>query len=275
MTSPALQDIIALLGCPAAGNPAQYLFERAIAAAQLDWRFVTCEVAAENVAAAIAGVGVLGFRGCVLSGPLREAALPLVAAASPTATFSGGVSLIEQRPEGLTGHMTDGRGIVEALRAHVDPIGKTTLIVGADARGRAAALELALAGASRLLVCDPQAERARALVDALAGVSAAEAATLDWQTTITLPDEVGVVVLAPLGGHRPRFTGFRREVFLADAVLAGHISPVAAQAAEHGCCVVDGIEIHAAQTAIDFHSLSGVEPDADMLREALEEFLSD
>ena len=32
MTSSALQDIIALLGCPAAGNPAQYLYERAIEA---------------------------------------------------------------------------------------------------------------------------------------------------------------------------------------------------------------------------------------------------
>lgn len=275
MKSPALQEIIALLGCPAAGNPAQYLFERAIAAADLDWRFVTCDVAAGDVAAAIAGVGVLGFRGCVLSGPLREAAVPLVAAASPTATFSGAVSLIEQRPEGLAGHMTDGRGIVEALRAHVDPAGKTTLIVGADACGRAAALELALAGAGGLLVCDPQPERALALVDALTGVHAAEAATLDWQATLALPDHVGIVVLAALDGHRLAFTGLRREVFVADAVLAGQLSSTADQAAAQGCCVVDGIEIHAAQTAIDFHALSGVEPDADMLREALEEFLSD
>jgi len=43
MTSPALQEVIALLGAPAAGNPAQYLFERAIAAAGLDWQFVTCD----------------------------------------------------------------------------------------------------------------------------------------------------------------------------------------------------------------------------------------
>ena len=275
MTSPALQELIALLGCPSAGNPAQYLFERAITAAELDWRFVTCEVAAGNVAAAIAGVGALGFRGCVLSGPLREAALPLVAAASPTATFSGAVSLIEQRPEGLVGHMTDGRGIVEALRAHVDPAGKSVLIVGADACGRAAALELALAGASRLLVCDPQAERTLALVDALTGVHAVEASMLEWQAAIALPDQVGIIVLAPLSGHKSAFMELRREVFVADAVLAGHLSPAAAQAADQGCCVVDGIEIHAAQTAIDFHALSGVEPDAEMLRDALEEFLSE
>ena len=33
MTSPALQEIIALLGSPAAGNPAQYLYERMLEAA--------------------------------------------------------------------------------------------------------------------------------------------------------------------------------------------------------------------------------------------------
>ncbi|MEY3031953.1 MAG: hypothetical protein RLZZ622_428, partial [Planctomycetota bacterium] len=30
MTNPALQEVIALLGHPAAGTPAQYLFERVV-----------------------------------------------------------------------------------------------------------------------------------------------------------------------------------------------------------------------------------------------------
>ena len=55
MTSPALQEIIALLGCPAAGNPAQYLCERALAEASLDWRFLTLDVAPERIGDAIAG----------------------------------------------------------------------------------------------------------------------------------------------------------------------------------------------------------------------------
>jgi len=73
MTSPALQEIVALLGCPAAGDPSQYLFERAIEAAGLDWRFVTCDVAATDAAAALAGVAALAFRGCLVSGAIREA----------------------------------------------------------------------------------------------------------------------------------------------------------------------------------------------------------
>jgi hypothetical protein len=38
--------------------------------------------------------------------------------------------------------------------------------------------------------------------------------------------------------------------------------------------VVDGLEVHAARTAIDFQTLSGIATDADMLREALDEFLA-
>ncbi|NDC64511.1 MAG: shikimate dehydrogenase, partial [Planctomycetia bacterium] len=121
MTSPALQEIIALFGCPAAGNPAQYLFERAIEAAGLDWRFLTLDVTAERLPDAIAGAAAMGFRGCLLSGPLRAAALPLVATASPAARFSGAVSLIDRQPDGFVGHMTDGRGVVEAVRNHLDP----------------------------------------------------------------------------------------------------------------------------------------------------------
>ncbi|MFN7814397.1 MAG: shikimate dehydrogenase, partial [Planctomycetia bacterium] len=78
MTSPALQEVIALLGAPAAGNPAQYLFERAIAAAGLDWQFVTCDVAPDRLADALAGIGALGLRGCLLAGPLCVAAPQLL-----------------------------------------------------------------------------------------------------------------------------------------------------------------------------------------------------
>lgn len=274
MTTSALQDIIALLGCPAAGNPAQYLFERAIEAAELDWRFVTCDVAEPDCAAAIAGIRALGFRGCLLSGRLRAAALPHLASVSPSAAFAGSISLIERRPDGLAGHMTDGRGIVEALRAHVDPAGRAVLIAGADACGRAAALEFALAGAGAIVVADPDAAAAAGLVEALNAVHGTQAQAIEWAAPLAVPDHVTMVSIAPLAAVRFAPETLRPELVVADATLAGRLSAAATQAAERGCCVVDGIEIHAAQTAIDFQSLSGIEPDAELLREALEEFLS-
>lgn len=270
MTSPALQEIVALLGCPAAGDPTQYLFERAIEAAGLDWRFVTCDVAADDAAAALAGVAALAFRGCLLSGAIREAALSHVDAASPSATFARAVNLVERRDGTLVGHMTEGRGVVEAIRAHVEPATRVAIVAGAGPRGRGVALELAAAGIGELLVGDPDPARAAALVESLP--SGAAASVIDWRP-IAVPPRAGILVLTR-GDDQPPAIGLRPDLVVADAVAAGSRSPLAAEAVAHGCCLVDAIEIHAVEAAIDFQMLSGVEADVDMLREALEEFFA-
>lgn len=105
-------------------------------------------------------------------------------------------------------------------------------------------------------------------------VHAADAGVADWQAGVVVPADVGIVVLSSLGGQAAAVSGLRPDLVVADALLAGSLSPLAALAASAGCCVVDGIEIHAAQTAIDFQTLTGLEPDIDMLRDSLEEFLS-
>ena len=274
MTSPALQEVIALVAAPAAGNPAQYLFERAIAAAGLDWRFLTFDVAPARLAEAVGGVGARGLRGCLLGGSLQAAAAPLVAALSPAAAFAAAVSLlVRDEAGGLTGHMTEGRGIVEALRGHIDPAGCRALGLGAGPVARAAALELALTGAADVAVCDPDAARADALVAALAGVSAATASRLDWQPPVAVPAETAIVVHAlDAAAGDVALAALRGDLVLVETGLGP--SPVARQAAAAGGCVVDGIEVHATRAAIDFHTLTGLEADTDMLREALDEFLS-
>ena len=277
MTSPALQEVVALLGCPAAGTPAQYLFERMIAAAGLDWQFVTLEVQPERIAEAIQGAAAMGFRGCLLSGTLRSAAVSAVASTSPAATFAGAISLIERQPTGPAGHMTDGRGVLEAVRSHIDPVGMAVLIVGAGAAARATALELSLAGAGEILVCDRTPERAAALVDALAGVAAAPASAVPWETVITIPDRVRIVVTAvPSNGPKPvvSFSGLRPDLVVADFALVSQPAAIVSEARAAGACVIDGLEIHAARTAIDFHALTGLETDTELLRDALDEFFS-
>lgn len=277
MTSPALQEIIALLGCPAAGNPAQYLFERAFEAAGLDWRFLTLDVTPDRLADAINGAKAMGFRGCLLSGPLRAAALPMVASSSPAATFSAAVSLIQPEPSGLMGHMTDGRGAVEALRAHIDPANAHVLIIGAGAAARATAVELSLARVAQILVCDRTPERAASLVASLQALDGAPAAVLQWDASAEVPPQVGIVIFAvPASGPKPAvaLTGIRSDLVVADFALVTQPSPVVAYAIKHGACAIDGLEIHCEKTVIDFQTLTGIEPDTDLLREALDEFLN-
>lgn len=268
MASPALQEIVAVLAAPAAGNPAQYLFERALAAAGLDWQVVTCDVSPERIAEAVAGAAAMGFRGCLLSGSLRERALPLVATASPAATFAGGVGLLAESADGFAGHMTEGRGVIEAVRLHAEPAARDVLVLGAGLAGRAVALELALAGAASIAVADPDPERAATLVRDLGSVAAA-AATIEWGPAIAVPESTAIVVLSirdPLALH-----GLRGDMLLAQIAADADPPPEAVAA---GCCLVEGLEIRAVQAAIDFQTLTGLEADVEMLREALDEYLS-
>lgn len=274
MTSPALQDIVALLGSPAAGNPAQYLFERAFDRTATDWRFVSAEVPPERLGDALAGAAAMAFRGCVLAGSLREAALPLVSTVSPAAAFAGAASLLELGPAGFSAHITDGRGVVEALRLHRDPAGQQVLVVGAGSVARAAALELSLAGAAGLTVCDRDAARADELAAALRGLAVANVAHLEADPAIAVPPDVGVVIVAVPAGEPLTFTPLRPDLVVVECGLANQPSALASLVTANGACFVDGLESHAAQAAIDFRMLTGLDADVDLLRDALDEFLS-
>jgi len=277
LASAALQDVVSLLGCPAAGNPSQYLFERAFSAAGLDWRFLSLEVAEPRLGEALAGISALGFRGCILAGPLRRAALPLVGQVSPAAAFAGAASLVHSGPDGLlVGHMTDGRGILAALRMHADVAHEHVLVIGAGAVARAAALELSLAGADEILVTNRSAERATALVGDLVSLGRAEAAVLPWHSAIEIPEQVRVVVVAvpDLPGKAALdLRGLRGDLVVVDTAVTSGSTAVALAAGRAGACLVDGLEVHCHRTAIDFQAWTGREADTDLLREALDEFL--
>ena len=219
----------------------------------------------------------MGFRGCLLAGPLRAAALSAVASASPAATFAGAVGLVERQPAGPAGHITDGRGVLEAIRSHIDPVAARVLIVGAGAAARAAALELSLAGVAEIIICDRTPERAASLVDAVTAMAAAPASALPWEAAIAIPDRVGIVVTAvPADGQKPAapLAGLRPDLVVADLALVSQPAPVVTAARAAGACVIDGLEIHCERTAIDFHLLTGLEADTEMLRDALDEFFS-
>jgi shikimate dehydrogenase len=275
MSGGVVQDIVALFGAPAAGNPAQYLFERAIEAAGLDCRFISCEVEPGRLGEALTGAEAMGFRGCLLAGGLRAAVLPAVEP-SAAAAFAEAASLLERGSRGWLGHMTDGRGLVEALRTHVDPAGRRVVLLGAGPTARAIALELALAGAAGLVICDPDAMRAADLVAAVTALDVtADAVPGDWPA-IVIPADAGIVISTPRGAGvaPPVFADLRPDLVVAEMTLAAEPAAVGRQALAAGACLVDGLEIHAARVGIDFLQLTGTPADPDVLREALDEFLA-
>jgi hypothetical protein len=86
---------------------------------------------------------------------------------------------------------------------------------------------------------------------------------------VAIPSQATIVVTTVDGP--PPLVGLRKDVVFADAATTG--SPPRA-AADAGCCLVESLEIRAVQAAIEFRTITGVEADVEMLREALDEYLS-
>ena len=70
----ATQSIIVVIAHPIAGNPTQLAVERALAAMELDWRVLSLDVRSEDVSTAMQGFSVTGIAGVLIDASLRDAA---------------------------------------------------------------------------------------------------------------------------------------------------------------------------------------------------------
>ena len=276
MINPALQEVIAVLGHPAAGNPAQFLFERVVAHDSLDWRFLTLEVAPDRLAEALAGASALGFAGCMLAGPLTEPAVGLTTSVSPAAQFAGGCNLLERSKDGqLVGHLTLGRGALDSICLHADPLKTHSLILGTNLLARSLALELTLAGAPGITIVDPWDHQASVLAEAINAVEGGNASAAEDELG-SMDENVGIVIATE--DNRPIPADFqlpelREDIVVVDTSLDPKASATLKAATNANSCKIDGLEVTACIMALNFRNLTGIETDTGSLREALDEFL--
>ena len=270
------QELVALFGQPVEENPTQAMMEAAFAAAGLDWRYLTIEVAPESLADAVRGARALGLRGFNCTIPHKVAVVEHLDRLSEAATLIGAVNTVVRVGEELAGENTDGAGFLAALRSRRDPAGTRAVILGAGGAARAIAVELALAGAAALTVVSRGARRGRELGAALAG-PVGELSVVELGAGYRVPAETDLVVNATSIGLFPDVDA---EVPLDLAEVAGRAlvadvipnppeTRLLREAAALGCETLDGLEMLVEQGRIGFRLWTGVEPDAEIMRDAL------
>ncbi len=280
MSSPAVQPILALLACPVGGNPMQYVVEKAFAHLNLDWRFLSLEVAPEALVDAVRGMRAMGFRGGRIADPHRRTVLPLLDGASDTAALLGRVNFIIGEGNRLLGDNTEGRGLAESLRSMTDPAGKRFLILDAGDLAQVVAIELASAGAAEVRIADPSVERATTAADLINSKFPALASPLRWENAFRVPEDIGVVIhalshaLHDCKTHLPVDpASLRSELIVADLAINPDEAWLLHDAAARGCKTIDGLGVLVEQMAVDFRLWTLVDPDRSLMREAVEEFL--
>jgi shikimate dehydrogenase len=280
VSHPAIQEIVAVFGQPVAGNPTQYMMEKAFAQVGLDWRYLTLEVAPGALGDAIRGMRAMGFRGCNLTIPHKVEVIQYLDRTSEAATLMGAVNCVHRVGDELEGDNTDGKGFVQSLREVTDPAGKNVVILGAGGAARAIAVEVGLAQAAAITVVNRGPERGGELAQLLNDKVHVAAQFVPWEGDYKVPPETEVLINATsigLGDAEARVRvdveTLEADMVVADVIFNPPETRFLRDAQSRDCQTVDGLGMLVNQAVIAFHIWTGRDADPAVMREALEEFL--
>jgi shikimate dehydrogenase len=139
-------QLLGVIGHPIAHSLSPRMHNASFAAIGLDYLYLPLDVRPNALAAAVAGIGALGFRGFNVTMPHKEKILPLLDSVDATARLSEAVNTVVVDGDQMLGTNTDGLGFLDACaEAGVAFAGARVLVVGAG--GAAAAISAAALGA--------------------------------------------------------------------------------------------------------------------------------
>lgn len=275
-----LQQIVCCFGQPVAGNPTQYMMEKAFVDANLDWRYLTLEVPPEGLVDAVRGLRAMGFRGGNLTIPHKVAVIPLLDRLTPAAAMMGAVNCMIREGNEIVGENTDGKGFVQSLREVLDPAGKRVVLLGAGGAARAVGIETALAGAAQFTVVNRSVERGETLAKLIQEKTNVPTTFVPWQGDYAAPADTDVLINCtsiglndPSGRVPVDFSTVPQTCVVADVVFNPAETLFLKAAKARGCRALDGLGMLVNQGAIAFKQWTGTDPNTTVMRDAVEEFL--
>lgn len=275
-TIPPQKQMTGMLGHPVAENPIDRMFDAVYEHYGLPWQFWKCDVAAADLAAAIAGTKALGFRGYGITVPYKIASIPFLDAVDDDVRAIGAANYVTIENGRLIGHNNDGKGVVKAILKTTPIAGKRVVIMGAGGAGRAMAVELGWAGAGHLTVITRREEQGRevaALVHRAAGIPTE---WRPWNGVVAIPEGTDILMNATTLGSAPEaapvpvaWEGATPRLTAVDVITNPRLTPFLRTAKELGCDVVDGVEMLVQLAMQLFQAWTGVTPHEDVFQRAV------
>ena len=263
----------------AAENPTVAMIEAAYRHHGLDIRYINCEVPPELLGDAVRGARAMGWIGFNCSIPHKVAVIEHLDGLGESAAVMGAVNCAVLRNGKFIGENTDGKGFLQSLQEVIDPAGKTIVMLGAGGAARAIGVELALAGAKRIIIVNRDPKRGQTLVDLLNTKTKAKAELAAWNKTYVVPGEADILVNATSIGLFPDIDArididvqsFSRNLVVADVIPNPPRTRLIRDAEVRGCRVIDGLGMLVNQGVIGVKYWTGVDVDPLVMRKKLQE----
>jgi len=236
---------------------------------EIDGAYVPLAIEPGSFHKAVRALPKLGFSGCNVTLPHKEAALRVCDRVDVAARKIGAVNTIVVAEDGsLEGSCTDGFGFLQALKEgapELDLSGARTLLVGAGGTAKAIAVSLLETGVSELIIVNRTRARAEKLSMNLDG----EVAVVDWDQRSEQLDEIQLLVNSTTLGMQGQpqldlaLDALPYDAVVMDAVYTPLSTPLLAAAQKRGNRIVDGLGMLLHQARPGFAAWFGRQPVVD------------
>jgi shikimate dehydrogenase len=228
---------------------------------------VPLAVTPEHLRAALQALPALGFSGCNLTIPHKEAALEIVDKVDPLARRIGAVNCVVVAADGsLEGRNHDAFGYIESVR-EAEPAWRADLgpivVVGAGGGARAVLVGLIDQGAREIRLVNRTSMRSKALARELGGPIIA----LSWEERAAALEGAAMLVNATnqgMVGEPALDVALDRlpvSALVSDIVYIPRETPLLAAARKRGNRTVNGLGMLLHQARPAFHAWFGIMPE--------------
>ena len=204
---------------------------------------------------------------------------------APSAKLIGAVNTIINDDGVLTGENTDGQGFMIALdSADVSAKDKNIVVLGAGGAARAICVELALAGAKKLTIVNIPKDMAlgEGLVQTLKENTTVSVDYVPWVDKFKIPAGTDILVNATSIGLYPNITDkpnidydtLTTAMYVQDVIPNPAFTPFLQEAEKRGVKWQSGLSMLINQAALNITMWTGLEPDKEVMKQALEKALS-
>lgn len=267
MTRPDRFLLAGVMGDPVMHSRSPKLHNYWLAKYGLSGVYVPLAITAGQLRAALRALPALGFSGCNLTIPHKEAALEIVDQIDPLARRIGAVNCVVVAADGsLEGQNHDAFGYIESVReaqpswrADRGPI----IVIGAGGGARAVLVSLIDAGASEIRLVNRTLVRAKSLARELGGSIMA----LNWQEREVALEDAAMLINATsqgMVGEPPldlALDSLPVSALVSDIIYIPRETALLAAARKRGNQTVNGLGMLLHQARPAFHAWFGIMPE--------------
>lgn len=256
-----------VMGWPVGHSRSPRLHGHWLAQHGIDGAYVPLAVPPDRVEQALRALPALGFWGCNVTVPHKEAAFRTVDRLDEAARRIGAVNTVVVHPDGsLEGRNTDGFGFAENLREGApgwQPTAAPALVLGAGGAARAVVVALLDLGVPDVRV----ANRTQAKAEELAADLGVGVSVVPWEERADALADTGLLVNTTTQGMQGQppldldLAALPPAAVVTDIVYTPLLTPLLRDAQARGNVIVDGLGMLLHQARPGFQAWFGLLPD--------------